>query len=133
VYHAAHACGTLSVMPQPLPLYAAFGIGTAGAFVVYCLLYRDSRISAVWSSPREKWPILVFDLIIFLICGGLVAAFYAEPTTLKQAFTAGCAWQGLAGSLFAGTELRAHEQAAAMREARGQGLTRTPKAKGKKA
>ena len=113
-------------MPQPLPPFTAFGIGTAGAFVVYCLLYRDSRISAVYNNPREKWPILVVDLVIYLICGGLVATFYAEPTTLKQAFTAGCAWQGLAGSLFAGTELRAHEKAAAMRAKRGQ-------AKGKKA
>jgi hypothetical protein len=104
-------------MPSPLPPATAFAVGVAGAFVVYCLLYRGSRISSVLANPRKKWPLLVVDIVIYLICGGLVATFYAEPKTLKEAFTAGCAWQGLAGSLFAGTELKAYKKFASRKKA----------------
>src|SRR5438552_17297 len=89
-----------------IPSYA-FLCGVSGAFVVYCLMYRDSRIKDFVESPGERWPVLIVDLFLFLACGGLVAALGVEPRTSKEAFTAGCAWQGLSGGLVAGIELQA--------------------------
>jgi hypothetical protein len=66
----------------------AFGIGVAGAFVVYMQLYRDSRISEFLDNPSQNWKVLVFDVVVYLGCGG-------------------CGWQGLAGGAVAGIELRA--------------------------
>jgi hypothetical protein len=85
----------------------AFGIGVAGAFVVYMQLYRDSRISEFLDSPSENWKVLVFDVVVYLGCGGLVTVFLVEPHTAKEAFIGGCGWQGFAGSAVAGVELRA--------------------------
>ena len=95
--------------------YKTFGIGLAGAFVVYCLLYRDTRFKEFIHDPRGKWKLLAFDLVIYLICGGLVTLFVVEPKTPKEAFIGGCGWQGLAGAAIAGTEL------SALRRSRGVG------------
>ena len=92
---------------NPLPWYQSFGIGTAGAFVVYCLMYRETRFAEFIENPREHWRVLFFDLVIYLGCGGLLTVFWAEPKTFKEAFTTGCAWQGIAGATFVGTELKA--------------------------
>jgi hypothetical protein len=94
----------------------AFFVGVAGAFVVYCLMYRESRMLTFLADPRRKWPVLVFDLVLYLSCGGLVAAFYAEPKSLREAFIAGCAWQGIAGSLVAGAEMKAYREAEEQRQ-----------------
>ena len=56
----------------------AFGIGVAGAFVVYMQLYRDSRISEFLDSPSQNWKALVFDVVVYLGCGGLVRVFLVE-------------------------------------------------------
>jgi len=75
---------------------------------VYCLLYRESRIADFIKSPSKKWPLLVVDLVLYLTCGGLSAAFFGEPKRYKDAFTSGCAWQGIIGSVMAGAELEAY-------------------------
>ena len=87
--------------------YKAFPIGVAGAFVVYYLLYRETRFLAFIQNPRQNWRVLVFDLVVYLVCGGLVTLFLVEPKTAKDAFIGGCAWQGLVGGALAGTELKA--------------------------
>jgi hypothetical protein len=85
----------------------SFWIGLAGAFVVYVLLYRDSRISEFADNPSQNWRVLVIDLVVYLGCGGLVTVFLVDPHTAKEAFIGGCGWQGLVGGALAGTELKA--------------------------
>jgi hypothetical protein len=92
---------------MPIPWSHAFATGVAGAFVVYFVMYRETRLVEVFNDPAGKWRVLVFDLILYLMCGGLVALFWGEPKTLKEAFTTGCAWQGIAGGAMAGVELKA--------------------------
>jgi len=87
-----------------------------GAFVVYFLIYREKRIIKFLKNPKNKWRIFVFDLIGYLICGGLVSCFVIAPPgpdgilpSIKEAFMAGCTWEGVIGGAIAGTELRIEE------------------------
>ena len=86
--------------------YEAFGSGVVGAFVVYAMLYRDTRFTQFTEAPFLNWRVLAFDLIVYLLCGGLVTAFWIEPASPREAFMAGCTWQGLVGGVLAGTEMK---------------------------
>lgn len=87
--------------------YKSFGAGVAGAFVVYSLLYRNTRFKTLFQKePGHKWQVLFFDVVVYLLCGALVAMFLTDPLTTKEAFIGGCAWEGLAGGAMAGTELK---------------------------
>jgi hypothetical protein len=101
---------TTPVAPLTLSWLQAFGIGVLGALLVYLLLYRDTRLNDFISDPKQRWKILVWDLTLYLLGGGLVSAFLVEPKTAKEAFMGGCTWQGLAGGLMAGTELKAFRE-----------------------
>lgn len=79
--------------------------GVAGAFVVYILMYRETRIAGFASNPRENWTILFIDLVVFLAAGGLVAMFVLTSPTTKEAFIAGISWQGMVGGVFSGAEM----------------------------
>jgi hypothetical protein len=91
---------------------ATFGCGVAGAFVTYCLIYRETRIRDFTEAPAEHWVVLFVDLFIFLGCGGLLASFMSDPqTSTRQAFITGCSWQGILGGILSGAELRAMKKA----------------------
>jgi len=78
--------------------------GVAGAFVVYILMYRDTRISEFLKNPRGKCMLVIVDFFLFLVAGGLVAMFLLSQPTLKDAFIAGVSWQGVVGGLFSSVE-----------------------------
>ena len=103
-------------MPTPLPslpLSQAFLIGVLGAFLGYLTLYRDTRIADFTKNPGANWKGLLFDVIIYLTCGGLVTAFLVVPYAPKEAFTGGLAWQAIAGGVIAGSELATYKKAGA--------------------
>jgi hypothetical protein len=111
---AKKQCGSApSRMYNPaMSFLAKFGSGVAGAFVTYCLIYRETRIKDFTEAPAEHWVVLFVDLFIFLGCGGLLASFMADPqTTTRQAFITGCSWQGILGGILSGAELRAMKKA----------------------
>src|SRR5207302_6330043 len=99
-----------SVM-QTLALNQAFSTGVLGALLGYFVLYRESRIAEVIKNPRQNWRLVLFDGLIYLICGGLVTAFLVVPSSPKEAFTGGLAWQAIAGGAVAGTELATYRKA----------------------
>ena len=51
--------------------YLAFFVGMLGALVIYAVLYRDTRIRKVIENPRANLRVLTFDLLLYIICGGL--------------------------------------------------------------
>jgi len=79
----------------------AFAWGILGAFVVYYALYRHSRIAEALRSTSKR-KLLAFDLLGYLLCGGLIAVIGAE--TVREAFLIGSTWQGIAGGFASGTE-----------------------------
>lgn len=83
---------------------STFLSGVAGAFVIYILMYRESRIFEFIKNPRDKWMLVVFDFILFLVAGGLVAMFVLSKPTAKEAFIAGVSWQGVVGGVFSSIE-----------------------------
>ncbi len=83
-----------------------FLLGVGGAFVAYFALYRESRFREFFAAPKKHWNTFVFDLVFFLLAGGLVAAFLIGPENNKEAFMAGISWQGIVGGVLAGNELR---------------------------
>ena len=83
-----------------------FFVGMLGAFVVYFCIYRERRIMLFLKEPKRHWRVFIFDLLGYLICGGLVTIFLVEPTTSKEAFMGGCTWEGLVGGTMAGIELK---------------------------
>lgn len=78
--------------------------GVAGAFVIYILMYRDTRIHDFLKNPTENWMMLFIDFFLFLMAGGLVAAFALSKPTTKEAFIAGISWQGVVGGIFSSIE-----------------------------
>jgi hypothetical protein len=86
-------------------------IGVLGAFVGYIVLYRNTRIDEFLKAPKQNGKILIFDLVVYLICGGLVTAFLIGPYTPTDAFTGGLAWQGIVGGAVAGSELATYKKA----------------------
>jgi hypothetical protein len=95
----------------PMELGHAFFVGVLGALLGYIVLYRETRIAEFAKAPGQNWKILLFDLVVYLLCGGLVTAFLVGPYTPKEAFTGGLAWQGIAGGAVAGTELATYKKA----------------------
>lgn len=81
-----------------------FFSGVAGAFVVYILMYRETRIYDFLKNPGENWMMLFVDFFLFLMAGGLVATFALTKPTAKDAFIAGISWQGVVGGLFSSLE-----------------------------
>ncbi len=79
--------------------------------MVYYLIYRETRLILFLKEPRKEWRVFVFDLFIYVVCGGLVTVFVIDPSTLKEAFIGGCAWEGLVGGTIAGKELKMIEVA----------------------
>jgi len=82
----------------------AFGVGVIGSFVIYFAFYRNTRLKRVFDATTKNWQYLVFDIIGFLACGGLVTVFALEPCTTQQAFMGGAGWTGAVGGLVAGLE-----------------------------
>lgn len=78
--------------------------GVAGAFVIYILMYRETRINEFLKNPGEKWMLVIVDFFLFLTAGGLVAMFALSKPTAKEAFIAGISWQGVVGGLFSSLE-----------------------------
>ena len=83
---------------------ARFGIGIAGAAVVYIVMYRESRLAAFAQDPAANWKLLVVDVFLFLMAGGLVATFALEDPEPRAVFLAGGTWQGLVGGMMSGSE-----------------------------
>jgi hypothetical protein len=102
---------TIPQQAASLPSSQAFAIGVLGALLGYLILYRQTRIAEVIKNPSQHWNTLLFDLVIYLLCGGLVTTFLVVPYTPKEAFTGGLAWQAIAGGAFAGTELATYRKA----------------------
>jgi peptidoglycan/LPS O-acetylase OafA/YrhL len=94
-----------------MEFWHAFLIGVLGAFVGYMVLYRKTRVDEFLKAPKQNWKILIFDLVVYLVCGGLVTAFLIGPYTPKDAFTGGLAWQGIVGGAVAGSELATYRKA----------------------
>jgi hypothetical protein len=97
---------------RPLPPIEAFYIAVLGALTGYILLYRETRIAEFSKNPKQNWKVLVFDLVLYLMCGGLVTTYLIVPYGHKDAFTGGLAWQAVAGGVVAGTELATYRKAA---------------------
>jgi len=76
---------------QVLPSLQAFSIGILGALLGYFILYRETRIAEFVKSPSQNWRFLLSDLVIYLVCGGLVTTFLVVPGSPKEAFTGGLA------------------------------------------
>lgn len=89
-----------------MPKMYMFFVGMLGAFVVYFCIYRERRIMLFLKEPKRHWRVFIFDLLGYLICGGLVTIFLVDPTTSKEAFMGGCTWEGLVGGTMAGIELK---------------------------
>jgi membrane associated rhomboid family serine protease len=106
---------------QSLPLLQAFFFGVLGALLGYFILYRETRIADFVKAPAQHWKTLVSDLVIYLVCGGLVTTFLVVPSSPKEAFTGGLAWQALAGGFIAGAELDKYRKYEERREIRDQG------------
>ena len=101
----AGAAGAGSAPPDaPGIRLSSFLAGIAGAGVVYIALYRETRIKAVLENPGNNLSIVVVDLGLFLLAGGLVAAFLVNGPDLRQLFMAGASWQGLVGGIVSGSE-----------------------------
>lgn len=81
-----------------------FLYGVAGAFVIYAFMYRETRIMEFSKNPKKNWRILFFDMMIFLVCGGLLAMFILVEPTVKEAFMAGAGWQGIVGGFTSNLE-----------------------------
>jgi Ni,Fe-hydrogenase I cytochrome b subunit len=84
--------------------YSAFFIGMAGAFCIYAMLYRDTRIKKVIENPWTNLRVFIFDLLLFMFCGGLFSLYAVSPSSGIGAFVAGASWQGMVGSVFKGVE-----------------------------
>src|SRR5260370_9279613 len=102
--------GSSQPQREPLELARAFFIGVLGALLGYIVLYRETRLAEFAKAPGQNWKILLFDVVVYLLCGGLLTAFWVGPYTIKEAFSGGLAWQGLAGGLVAGTELATYKK-----------------------
>lgn len=100
----------------PIDQMSAFIVGTLGAFLGYILLYRETRLADFAQNPSKNWRVLLFDMVVYLLCGGLVTCFMVVPNTPKEAFIGGLAWQSIAGGVVAGTELATYKKAAASKE-----------------
>jgi hypothetical protein len=106
------------------PQFGYFWLGVGGAFTAYFALYRESRFQDFFLNPRKHWSTLVFDLVFFLFCGGLVATFLIEPRNTREAFMAGVSWQGLIGGVLAGSQLKDAKQSRSVRRSSKGGKTR---------
>jgi len=84
---------------MPLDRLNSFLLGILGAFFIYLAIFREKRLKYVIAYPKKNWRMLIFDLLIYLICGGIFAAFFIEPKTIKEAVFAGATWQGVAAGL----------------------------------
>lgn len=82
-----------------MTFWSAFGIGLLGALFIYIARFRHTRLQAVLVFPKENWRVILFDLLIFILCGGLCAAFLINPTSPKEAFLGGATWEGLMTSI----------------------------------
>jgi hypothetical protein len=98
--------GTDSKAIPFMGFFQSFGLGIVGAFVVYFAIYRHYRFLLFCYNPRKEWRVFVFDLLGYLICGGLVTAFLVCPETTKEGFMGGATWQGIVGGYMVGTELK---------------------------
>ena len=67
------------VQLTPLPAFEAFYIAVLGALTGYILLYRETRIAEFSRNPKQNWKVLVFDLVLYLMCGGLVTTYLIAP------------------------------------------------------
>lgn len=86
---------------------SVFLVGMVGAFVVYMLYYRETRIRKVLEKPTwDNLRVLTFDLFVYLICGGLVTLFLISPESSKEAFMGGATWQGIVGGTIKGIEVK---------------------------
>jgi hypothetical protein len=98
-------------VPLPFPMSEAFAIGLLGALTGYIVLYRQTRLAEFAKNPRQNWKVLAFDLLLYLLGGGLVTTFLVTPANPKDAFIGGLGWQALVGGYVAGTELAAYKKA----------------------
>ena len=88
--------------------------GVTGAAVMYLYWFRTERIQKAIASfqdsqsggkivPTEKgwrlvapdWRLLIWDLGISILLGGVAAVFVAENGTWKEAFLLGCTWNSV--------------------------------------
>lgn len=84
--------------------YSAFFVGMLGAFAIYAVLYRDTRIMKVIENPKTNLRVFIFDLVLYMFCGGLFTLIVISPDSPKAAFFGGVAWQGATGGFFKGVE-----------------------------
>ena len=84
--------------------YQIFFVGMLGALAIYYVLYRDTRIRKVIENPRANLRVLTFDLLFYMICGGLFTLIVISPGNIKDAFFGGVAWQGAVGGTMKGVE-----------------------------
>ena len=84
---------------------AAFGYGVLGAFIVYLAIFRKQRLEIFVKAPRQEWRLFVFDLIVYLVLGGLITAFLVNPSSVKEAIFAGGTWEGVIGGLMPNKEV----------------------------
>lgn len=89
---------------KELSVTQSFFAGVAGAFVIYLVMYRETRIAEFAKHPGESWNVVFIDIFGFLLAGGLVAMLTLTLPSGAEAFMAGAAWQGLAGGFASGTE-----------------------------
>lgn len=84
--------------------YNAFLIGVAGALVMYIIIFRHSRFTDFRKDPKKNFPIVLWDVFMYLIAGGLVTVFLIAPQTIKEAFLGGATWEGALGGLLLNIE-----------------------------
>ena len=77
-----------------------FAWGIAGAFAMYVLVFRGSRIRLVVERPNQNWRMLIWDLGMYLLAGGLFAtAMFDSEVPARASFFAGASWEA---ALFSG-------------------------------
>ncbi len=91
-------------------ILGVFLAGVAGSLVHYFIAYRDTRIRRALADLRREWITFVFDILVFLACGGLVAVYLVEVKEARPAFVVGLMWPGIIRSYQSVVDARVQER-----------------------
>lgn len=80
---------------QPISTGDAFLFGMLGAVFTYVVIFRAKRLKAVIENFALNWRVVIFDIFIYTLAGGFVAAYIVSATTQKEAILTGIAWNAV--------------------------------------
>lgn len=73
--------------------WIVFALGSGGALIAYVLVERERRITEAFGSKKFAVRMFIFDLVAYMVCGGLVAAFLIQPSGHAGAILTGVGWE----------------------------------------